>query len=252
MKLTIIETGRPPEPIARDFPGYPVMIEALLAPHVPNLRCETIAVIDGDALPQHEDTDAVIITGSPFGVYDPVAWIDPLKAWIRTAASYNVPQVGICFGHQLMAEAFGGAARKAPQGWGLGRHAYEVMGCETWMGPKAFGGAQLSLAVSHQDQVLEAPPGARVLAQSAFTPFAALIYDHAPAMSFQGHPEFCHTFADALIRSRRGTRFPEALADAALESLQQSLDGDVVAGWIGAFYRHHLQQIAPTMRAKAA
>jgi GMP synthase-like glutamine amidotransferase len=239
MRLTIIETGRPPEPIARDFPGYPVMLEALLAPYVSDLTVKVVSLVDGESLPAHTHIDAVLITGSPVGVYDNVAWIEPLKAWIRTSAQMVIPQVGICFGHQIMAEAFGGHAAKAPQGWGLGRHAYEVASQEDWMGGVASS-TSLSLAVSHQDQVLIAPIGARVLAHSDFTPFAALVYDHAPALSFQGHPEFCRQFSDALIRSRRGTRFPEALADAALESLELPLDGDVVAQWIGGFFAHHV------------
>jgi GMP synthase-like glutamine amidotransferase len=251
MRLTIIETGRPPEPIVRDFPGYPVMIDALLRPHVPELTIDVVSVIDGDTLPILDGVEAVLLTGSPAGVYDPIAWIDPLKSWIRRAAQAAIPQVGICFGHQIMAEAFGGHAHKAPQGWGLGRHAYHVASQEAWMfGTDPTG--PLNLAVSHQDQVLVAPPTARVLAKSSFTPFAALVYDHAPAMSFQGHPEFCKTFTDALIRSRRGTRFPEALADAALESLEHPLDGDLVAQWIVAFYAHHLRASAYTNKAVAA
>jgi GMP synthase-like glutamine amidotransferase len=233
MKLTIIETGRPPDPIVADFPGYPTMVEALLSPHFGDLECQVVSLIDGDALPLHDDVEAVLITGSPVGVYDPVSWIDPLKAWIKLGAEKSIPQVGICFGHQLMAEAFGGHAHKAPQGWGLGRHVYQVSGQEAWMSKTA---TRLSLAVSHQDQVLIAPPCARVLAYSEFTPNAALVYDSAPALSFQGHPEFCKNFTDALIRSRRGTRFPHALADAALESLELPLDGDLVAKWIAGFY----------------
>jgi hypothetical protein len=100
-----------------------------------------------------------------------------------------------------------------------------------------MGSAQqtLHLAVSHQDQVLEVPSTARILAHSAFTPYAALVYDHSPAISFQGHPEFSPRFADALIRSRRGTRVSEAMADEALDSLKAPLDSDVVAGWIAGF-----------------
>lgn len=235
MKLTIIETGRPPAPIAEDFPRYPAMVEALLKPHLPALSCETVAVVDGEALPEPSGLQAVLITGSPVGVYDPVDWIAPLKAFIRAAGAARVPQVGICFGHQIMAEAFGGKAAKAPQGWGLGRHSYELDIIHPWADPPANGG--LSLAVSHQDQVLVAPQGTHVLARSAFTPYAALAYEHVPAVSFQGHPEFCQTFASALIASRRGTRFTEEQADTALASLQAPLDGHVVAGWIAGFLR---------------
>ena len=232
MHLTILETGRPPELIRGQFPSYPAMFEALLRPHIPGLRCHVVAVLDGDALPEPETTDVALITGSAAGVYDDLPWIAPLKNWVQRAADCGVPQVGICFGHQLMAEAFGGRAHKAPQGWGLGRHAYRVTGTEPWMGsaPQA-----LHLAASHQDQVLDVPSTARILAHSAFTPHAALVYDHAPAISFQGHPEFSPRFADALIRSRRGTRVAEALADEALNSLQAPLDSDVVAAWIAGF-----------------
>ncbi len=248
MKLTIIETGKPPEPIAADFPHYPAMVEAMLAPYMPGLQCDTVALIEGQPLPRFTNVEAVLITGSPVGVYDPVPWIAPLKRWIRDAGQHKIPQVGICFGHQIMAEAFGGQAAKAPQGWGLGRHDYHVSAREIWMDQTA----SLGLAVSHQDQVLVAPKNARVLARSDFTPNAALVYDHAPALSFQGHPEFCQQFADALIRSRRGTRFPIDLADEALASLVQPLDGVVVARWIAAFYLHTLKNNAMVSAAQAA
>jgi GMP synthase-like glutamine amidotransferase len=232
MHLTILETGRPPELIRGQFPAYPAMFESLLRPFIPGLICDVVAILDGEALPNPETTDAALITGSPAGVYDGLPWILPLKHWIQRAADCGVPQVGICFGHQLMAEAFGGRVHKAPQGWGLGRHAYQVNRSEPWMGSAR---QTLHLAASHQDQVMEVPDTARILAHSAFTPYAALAYDHAPAISFQGHPEFSRDFADALIRSRRGTRVSEALVDEALDTLQAPLDGDVVAAWIAGF-----------------
>jgi GMP synthase-like glutamine amidotransferase len=244
MKLTIIETGRPPDPISADFPAYPVMLERLIRPFLPEVTVEVVSVLDGTPLPHADTIEAMLITGSPVGVYDPVAWIAPLKRLINEVAEVKAPQVGICFGHQLMAEAFGGVAAKAPQGWGLGCHRYELSSTlEPWMEERVEG---LHLAVSHQDQVLERPPTARVLAHSSFTPHAALVYDHAPALSFQGHPEFCSVFTHALISSRRGTRFCEELADTAIASLARPLDGQVVARWIASFYRHARQTLAET------
>jgi GMP synthase-like glutamine amidotransferase len=240
MRLTILETGRPPAPVADAFPRYPAMVEAMLSPLIPGLRCETVALVDGEPTPAVRSVEAVLITGSPVGVYDPVAWIAPLKTFIVALAAAGKPQVGICFGHQIMAEAFGGRAAKAPQGWGLGRHSYQVARHPRPLAWHREPPASLGLAVSHQDQVLEKPPTARVLAHSDFTPFAALAYEHAPALSFQGHPEFCPRFAAALIRSRRGTRFTESQADQALESLEAPLDGAVAARWMADFYSHAL------------
>jgi GMP synthase-like glutamine amidotransferase len=249
MKLTIIETGRPPEPIAADFPRYPVMLEALIRAQLPALSCNTVSLVENDALPDQNDLDAVLITGSPVGVYDRVAWIEPLKGWIRANARARIPQVGICFGHQIIAAAFGGHVAKAPQGWGLGRHDYELTDDHL---SRPCGSTRFSLAVSHQDQVLTPPKSAQIVAHSSFTPYAALQYPDAPALTFQGHPEFCRHFAEALIKSRRGTRFSEDLADRALASLDGPLDGDFVSAWIANFYQENLARDQDAGQANAA
>ena len=73
-----------------------------------------------------------MITGSAAGVYDPLPWIAPLKDFLVSAKG-RAKLVGVCFGHQVMAEAFGGKVIKSPKGWGLGLHAYEVVRREGWM-----------------------------------------------------------------------------------------------------------------------
>src|SRR5207253_1128988 len=77
------------------------------------------------------DHSAYLITGSPAGVYEPLAWIAPLSDFIRSAA--NSKMVGICFGHQVMAEALGGHVEKSDKGWGAGLHSYDVVLREPWM-----------------------------------------------------------------------------------------------------------------------
>ncbi len=94
--------------------------------------------------------------------------------------------------------------------------------------------ASIAIPVSHQDQVLTPPADARVIAASAFTPYAGLALDD-DAISFQCHPEFQPDYAAALVETRRGTRIPEALADEALASLTQSNDRAVLTAWIRAF-----------------
>ena len=90
-------------------------------------------------------------------------------------------------------------------------------------------------AGSHQDQVVELPPGAAVLASSIFTPFAMLEYSDQPAISIQPHPEFEPDYAKALIVGRRGIHFSEAEADAAIASLDAPNDNARLARWITDF-----------------
>ncbi len=218
IRLTIIETGEAPSAIRALFPDYPEMVRRMFARIDSAVVCETVSVVRGDPLPDPAQLSAVLYTGSPAGVYDPLAWIDPLKQFIRAAASARTPQVGICFGHQIMAEALGGRVTRSDRGWGIGRHTYETVHCPDWSGKVCP--PSLSVAVSHQDQVIALPPPARVIAQSAFTPFAGLDYTDFPAISFQCHPEFEPDFAAALYTVRRGISLSEAEADLAVASLE--------------------------------
>jgi GMP synthase-like glutamine amidotransferase len=229
MKLTILETGRPPGALGEIYPGYPDMFAALLARAGEAVDCETVPVVDNARLPDPSAGGAFLITGSPAGVYDPLPWMDPLRGFIRAAHAARRPVVGVCFGHQIMAEALGGVVRKSPKGWGVGRHSYRIIERTGYLAdaPETF-----ALAASHQDQVIAPPPGATTLARSAHTEFAMLSYAGAPFLSLQGHPEFSDRFAAALYGARRGASLTDDVADAAIESLVQPDDSLMVAGWM--------------------
>ncbi|OYW42104.1 MAG: hypothetical protein B7Z38_06150 [Rhodobacterales bacterium 12-64-8] len=234
MKLTIIETGRAPGALIDQFPRYPEMFRALLAPADENLSFAATSLLDAEPLPDPASCEAVLITGSPFGVYDSTPWMDPLRAFIRGAAEARTPLVGVCFGHQVIADALGGHVAKSEKGWGVGRHTYEVVATRDWM---AGAGQAVSLAVSHQDQVITPPRGATTLARSAHTEHAMLAYDDIPAISVQGHPEFSDRYVSALYNNRRGKALTEAQVDAAIASLDQPQDNALVARWIANFLR---------------
>jgi GMP synthase-like glutamine amidotransferase len=140
--------------------------------------------------------------------------------------------VGVCFGHQLMAEAFGGRVIKSPKGWGVGEQVYEVMASEPWIEDPPL---RVRLPASHQDQVVEKPPGAEVWVASEFTPFAGLVWPGQKALSIQPHPEFVPAFAKSLIEHRRGNPYPDAQADAAIASYSGADDRERVGGWIKRF-----------------
>lgn len=222
MKLAILETGHPPGDLAPRFGDYPSMFAELLGP---GFTIETFDVQSG-RLPDVAAHDACLITGSPAGVYDPLPWIAPLLEFIR--ASKDARMVGICFGHQAMAEALGGHVEKSDKGWGAGLHQYDVVRTEPWMD----GAHAIAAPASHQDQVVVQPPGTEIVVASGFTPYAGLAWTDRPAISFQFHPEFSPAFAKALIAERHDV-VPNP--NAAIASLDAPNDNARVGAWIRRF-----------------
>ena len=222
MKLAILETGRPPGDLSERFGSYPSMFESLLGD---GFEIETFDVQSGE-LPNPGAHDAVLITGSPAGVYDPLPWIAPLMAFIRAATDSKM--VGVCFGHQIIAQALGGHVEKSSKGWGAGLHRYSVLHPEPWMD----GAGGIAIPASHQDQVVVRPPQTEVVVASDFTPYAGLAWIDRPAISFQFHPEFSPDFAKALIEKRYDI-VPDP--DAAIASLEAPNANARVGGWIRRF-----------------
>lgn len=231
MKLTIVETGLVPVEIRADWPDYPAQFRALLGPLAPEMRFETVSLPRGEALPDPAAVEAVLLTGSPSGVYDPELWMSRLFDFIRWSAETKTPMVGVCFGHQAMAHAMGGFAEKSHKGWGVGRHVYDIVSRPNWLTGDLD---TVACACSHQDQVITAPPGAETILSSDFTPYAGLAYQTAPFISFQPHPEFTADYAAALYSLRRD-RIGEARTDDALASLGQPLDRQLMGRWIVDF-----------------
>ena len=224
MKIGILETGEPPAPLRERFGHYDSMFRKLLGEHY---DFTTYDVRQGELPADPSEQHAYLVTGSPAGVYDDLPWIVPLKQFLR-AASGKAKLVGICFGHQVMAEAFGGRVEKSNKGWGVGLHCYQVLERASWMDD----GDSFACPVSHQDQIVELPPAARILAGSEFSGFGLIEYRDQPAISFQCHPEFEPDFAKALIEVRR-ERLPDA--DEAIASLDRPNDCERLANWIRGF-----------------
>jgi GMP synthase-like glutamine amidotransferase len=223
MKLAILETGRPPGVLAERFGDYPSMFARLLGP---GFEVETFDVQVGQF--PNGGHDAILITGSPAGVYDPLPWIAPLQQFIRSAGGRKL--VGICFGRPVMAEALGGRVGLCEGGWGAGLHHYLITRREPWMDGEPA--TDIAVPASHQDQVVIQPPNTEVVAASGFTPYAGLAWTDRPAISFQFHPEFSPDFAKALIEKRYDI-VPDPAAKIA--SLDGANDSVRVAAWIRRF-----------------
>lgn len=218
-RVTIIETGIV-SPNNRERHGsYPQMFARMIGAADPAVTFGTVSIPAGEPLPDIDALEAILITGSVAGVYDPLDWIAPLEEFVRAAHDKQVPMVGVCFGHQLIAQALGGTVRKSEKGFGLGRHVYDVAPDNG-----LIEGPQIALACSHQDQVITPPEGARTILSSDFTPHAGLLYGDT-TLSVQAHPEFTVGFALAcceMVRSTGGA--PDRVVTAAEASLAEPLE----------------------------
>lgn len=232
MKIGIIETGRPVGDLLDKHGSYPTMFGTLLGGADPGLEFRTYAVLDGVLPTDPADCDAWLMTGSAHGVYEDHGWIKPLEDFSRRAADKGRRQVGICFGHQLYAQAFGGKVVKTDKGWGAGAHTYRIHDRADWM---VTDHDEVSCIVSHQDQVVELPKDARVHGGSDFCE-AGIMTIGDSVMTMQCHPEMSPQFSSDLIDLRR-ERMGDAVSNAAKESLAKTLHREDLAKWIVAFLK---------------
>ena len=197
MRLCILQAGEINPAIADGLPGYQDMYSALFAENAPSVDITYVMTRHGETAAL-DDYDAFLITGSPRGVYNDDDWIAPLHEFVRQIYASGKPLLGICFGHQIIANALGGKAVKSEKGWGAGIRTIPVTGT-----PELFpeGCASLDLLYMHQDQVITLPEGATTIMGDEFCPIAAY-HMGDQVLCFQGHPEFTNDVVGAIIDLR--------------------------------------------------
>lgn len=219
MKMGLLQTGEVNPALAAEHGQYPDMFMRLFRQVDPQMAFQTWRAVHGELPDSPREADLWLVTGSRHGVYDDLPWIAPLKAFLRAAYAAERPILGVCFGHQILAEALGGKVVKSERGWGIGAQDYALTRKPGWLEGAAD---HLRFNAVHQDQVVEKPAEAEVLAGSAFCPNAILAYGGAEApraISIQAHPEFDDSFERALIDTREG------LSEAQLRAARDSLGG---------------------------
>ena len=235
IRIGVLVAGEPPAELRGHYAGYDVMTEQLLRAEDPELEFHSYAVRNGEFPRAIDDNDAYLITGSRHGAYEELPWIGQLARLVCEIEKQRKPLVGICFGHQLIARALGGVVEKSAQGWGVGVHTASLLAPAPWIEEQR---GDFSLVVSHQDQVLQLPEHAELIAGSRFCPVAMFrIADHVFAM--KAHPEFSREYSRALMELRRESVGAERI-DTGLESLERGIDSTRVARWIVEFLHRAL------------
>lgn len=177
-----------------------------------------------------EECDAFICSGSKYSVYDEVDWIIELKFLVKEIFRQGKPFVGVCFGHQMMAEALGGEVRKASCGWCVGVHTFRLIRRENWMKPFH---REVNLLMSCQDQVLALPPDSVLLAETADCRVG--MYRVGERMlGIQAHPEFSVAYSRELMMARQEKIGAEKVKEG-IDSLDKALNSKLLADWIYNF-----------------
>lgn len=217
--VMVLQTGRAPEELRGKHGDYDAMCKQLIG--LEPEAAKTYAVLDGDFPANSDAYDVILITGSRHGVYETHDWIPPLMDLIRRAYARGQKIIGLCFGHQIIAQAFGGTVEKSAKGWGIGVMAYEL---ETHDGLRT----STSLCAWHQDQIMVAPDNARLIAHSDFCEVAGLRYGDQ-IISFQAHPEFSRAYLSDLIALRAESGFlADDIAGRARATLNNPTHADIV------------------------
>jgi GMP synthase-like glutamine amidotransferase len=222
MLIGILQTGHAPDALLGTTGDYTGLFQKLLKDR--GLSFRTYSVVDMEFPASVRECEGWLLTGSRHGAYEDHPFIKPLEDFIRKAYAEAVPMVGICFGHQIIAQALGGKVEKFQGGWSVGPTSYD------------FGGEEITLNAWHQDQVVEKPAEARRIATAPFCENAALIYGDR-AFTVQAHPEFDSAFLKSLIDARGRGRVPDALLDTAETRLAQArIDQPALARKIADFF----------------
>jgi len=176
------------------------------------------------------ECDSYITTGSRTSTYDELDWIPPFRNLFKDLFVAKKKLVGVCFGHQLISDTFGGYTELSDKGWGVGVSINKIIKSKPWMNPLLD---EINIIVSHQDQVTQLPDDAELIAGSDFCPHYMYQIGNE-ILTIQGHPEFNKDYSETLMKHRKN-KLGDAALQHGLNSLSLEVHADIVMRWIYNF-----------------
>ena len=213
MKIGILQAGHAPGSMLPKTGDYADLFKNFL--YGGAFKFSVYNVVDMEFPSSIHDAAGWLITGSRHGVYDRLPFIKKLEALVRDIHKHNLPLVGVCFGHQLIARALGGKVNKFHGGWAVGHTEYYM------------GGQKTTLNAWHQDQIVYVPEGATLIGSNQFCKYAFLKYGRK-IFTIQAHPEFDNGFVEGLINTRGKGVVPTSLLEEASKKLSLRNDSELI------------------------
>ena len=236
-RLGILQAGSPPQEFLGYFPSYSKMFSNLFKISEKDFIISDYLIYENQFPKNIRDNDGYLITGSAFGVYENHQWMNPLFRKINDIVNINIPIVGICFGHQAIAQALGGLVEKSPKGWGLGITSMHLYKEKPWI--KSYKNVTRVISF-HQDQVIKVPQKAEILAGNEFCPISSFSIGRN-VFTIQGHPEFTYEYFYNLLKIRKETIGYEIYNNILQRLDKKDHDGKIMGEWIINFLEQNFK-----------
>ncbi|KAI8664680.1 hypothetical protein LRP88_04347 [Fusarium phalaenopsidis] len=188
-------------------------------------------VVGAREYPKLGDVDCILMTGSQHDAFADIDWVNQLAEFIeKVYKTSDLPVVGVCFGHQIVARALGAATAGNPLGWEVAMSRINL----TETGRDIFGTNHLMLQQMHRDMVMTLPESVQNIGSSSLCEIQGL-YHPKRIFTMQAHPEFNTVTMHQIIDSIGGRLFDEEGCKAAHAQAEAQHDGVVVASAIWKF-----------------
>ena len=229
MNINILLCDTFPGLLPANIPSHASMFFNMFDSINTNINYKIFNVFDGQLPNKVANNELYIITGSRAGAYEDIPWVKELLSFIRQVHKKQTPLIGICFGHQAIAQALGGLVRKSEKGWGTGARQSEIVHPDAL---KHFPSGSMCLFYNHHDQVVQLPPEAELYATSSFCVNDGFVVGKH-ILTFQGHPEYTADYNKYVIQNHAQDE-SEAVKFNALKSIDnmQAINNKEVAEWI--------------------